>query len=118
MLEYYILEKRKNKLYGIAVWRPADGARCCQAVANGVFDHYGLNGRVSHGQVTTRKNWAGLVEGAPVFTDTEKQADYYSELRRAHDYKRMGAPWDEYKSDQLPETVTQEQYESNLFGLK
>jgi len=79
--------------------------------ADDVFTAHGLKGDTDRDCATERKNWGGMVEGAPVFRETETEANRYGEERRARDYRKMGIDWQEYQKSQEPKTVTREAYE-------
>lgn len=113
MTTYYCTIKQGRKRIGLAAWTPRDGGnQTCLAQAERVFSEHGFKGDTSWGQVTHYKNWAGMKPGAPIFTETEQEADRIGEYQRARDYRRMGSDWEDYQTGQEPEYVTQAEYEA------
>ena len=116
MGDYYATIKRGAKRHGLAVLTITDPGSCL-AVADAVFEEYGILGDVQWGDCAGRKNWAGMAVAAPRFTVSAKQADHLHTLSIARRYVDRGSDYADYCDSQCPGGVSESEYMAIQTGL-
>ena len=109
---YYLTEKIKGKIYGIATWEP-DTNQSCLATARHAFNMHGLDGRVSWDYIATQKNFKGMKSNAIVITSTIAEVNKWSDIQMAKEYKyHFNKTYEYFHDNQSTIDMTEDEWNS------